>query len=103
LLQQAKRFGVAYAPAYPLLLCNPASPHRESYCELVALAVSTPQRESLMVVCVCNAIRECEVRKAAQAGARCPASAYRSMGRKPRCGQCFSFAREIIGAELATA
>jgi bacterioferritin-associated ferredoxin len=56
-----------------------------------------------MVVCVCNAIRECEVRKAVQAGARCPASAYRAMGRKPRCGQCFSFAREIIGAEVATA
>jgi bacterioferritin-associated ferredoxin len=56
-----------------------------------------------MVVCVCNAIRECEVRQAAREGARCPASAYRAMGRKPRCGQCFTFAREIIGAEAAAA
>ncbi len=56
-----------------------------------------------MVVCVCNAIRECEVRQAAREGARCPTSAYKTMGRKPRCGQCFSFAREIIHAEAATA
>jgi bacterioferritin-associated ferredoxin len=52
-----------------------------------------------MIVCVCNAIRENEVREAARGGASCPTSAYRCYGRKPRCGQCFSFAREIIAAE----
>jgi bacterioferritin-associated ferredoxin len=52
-----------------------------------------------MIVCVCNAIREREVRQAARQGAICPTSAYRAVGRKPRCGQCFSFAREIIAAE----
>jgi bacterioferritin-associated ferredoxin len=56
-----------------------------------------------MVVCVCNALKECDVRKAARDGASCPSSAYASLGRKPRCGQCFSFAREIIASELATA
>jgi bacterioferritin-associated ferredoxin len=56
-----------------------------------------------MIVCVCNAIRECQVRKAARDGAACPTSAYAAYGRRPRCGQCFSFAREIIGAERATA
>lgn len=56
-----------------------------------------------MVVCICNALRECDVRKAARGGASCPSSAYASLGRKPRCGQCFSFAREIINAERATA
>ena len=56
-----------------------------------------------MIVCVCNAIRENDVRKAARDGASCPSSAYARMGRKPRCGQCFSFAREIISAEHATA
>jgi len=56
-----------------------------------------------MIVCVCNAIRETEVRAAARAGASCPTSAYRSRGCKPRCGQCFSFAREIIAAEIAAA
>jgi len=52
-----------------------------------------------MIVCVCNAIREGEVRAAARAGAGCPTSAYRARGCKPRCGQCFSFAREIIAQE----
>ncbi|HYI64825.1 MAG TPA: (2Fe-2S)-binding protein [Allosphingosinicella sp.] len=56
-----------------------------------------------MIVCVCNAIRESEVRQAARAGASCPTAAYKSRGCKPRCGQCFSFAREIIASELATA
>lgn len=55
-----------------------------------------------MVVCVCNALRECQVRDAARQGASCPTSAYRTFGRKPRCGQCFPYAREIIDAERAT-
>ena len=53
---------------------------------------------SLMIVCVCNAIRESEVRQAALEGASCPSSAYGRFGRKPRCGQCFSFARQVIAA-----
>ena len=56
-----------------------------------------------MIVCVCNAIREREVRQAARDGASCPTSAYRACGRRPRCGQCFSFAREIIAAERSAA
>ena len=56
-----------------------------------------------MIVCVCNAIRESEVRAAARAGAACPTTAYKIRGAKPRCGQCFSYAREIIAAELAAA
>lgn len=56
-----------------------------------------------MVVCVCNAIRECEVRKAARSGCRDPLSAYASLGRRPRCGQCVPFARQIIASEAAEA
>ena len=56
-----------------------------------------------MIVCVCNAIREVQVRQAARDGAACPTSAYRAHGAKPRCGQCFAFAREIIAAERAAA
>ncbi|CAA9543030.1 MAG: hypothetical protein AVDCRST_MAG23-2261 [uncultured Sphingosinicella sp.] len=56
-----------------------------------------------MIVCICNAIRENDVRAAARHGASCPSSAYRACGKKARCGQCFSFAREIIAAERATA
>lgn len=56
-----------------------------------------------MVVCICNAIKECDVRQAARNGAGCPNSAYRSLGRRAKCGQCFAFAREIISLERATA
>ena len=56
-----------------------------------------------MIVCICNAIRENDVRQAAREGASCPTSVYGRFGRKPRCGQCFSFARELIAAERATA
>lgn len=52
-----------------------------------------------MVVCVCNAIREKDVRAAARSGATCPSSAYAQVGCRARCGQCFPFAREIIAAE----
>jgi bacterioferritin-associated ferredoxin len=56
-----------------------------------------------MIVCVCNALRENDVREAARRGAKCPRSAYESLGRRPNCGQCFSFAREIIAAEQQAA
>lgn len=52
-----------------------------------------------MVVCVCNAIREKDVRNAARQGAASPCSAYAALGRRPRCGQCVPYARAIIDAE----
>jgi bacterioferritin-associated ferredoxin len=71
----------------------------EHYCERLALSIYP----IAMIVCVCNAIREADLRRAARDGASCPTSAYKLFDRKPRCGQCFSFAREIIAAERATA
>jgi bacterioferritin-associated ferredoxin len=56
-----------------------------------------------MIVCICNAIRESQVREAARNGASCPASAYAKVGCRARCGQCFSFARQVIQQERATA
>jgi len=59
-------------------------------------------RERCVIVCVCNAIREKDVRAAARQGARTPCDAYAAVGRRPRCGQCFPFAREIIQNEHRT-
>ncbi|HWW64393.1 MAG TPA: (2Fe-2S)-binding protein [Sphingomonadaceae bacterium] len=56
-----------------------------------------------MVVCVCNAIREQEVRDAVRNGASCPRSAYASLGKRLKCGQCLPFARDIVSTEGATA
>lgn len=52
--------------------------------------------ESLMVVCICNSIRESEVRDAVRKGATCARSAYAHLGRRPRCGQCLPFARQVV-------
>lgn len=54
-----------------------------------------------MVVCVCNAIREKDLRAAARDGAESPCQAYARFGRRPKCGQCVPFARSIIAAEQA--
>ncbi|WP_353205137.1 (2Fe-2S)-binding protein [Sphingomonas sp.] len=56
-----------------------------------------------MVVCICNAIRERDVRDAARAGSKTACQAYRALGRQPKCGQCLPFARSIIDAERAVA
>jgi bacterioferritin-associated ferredoxin len=59
--------------------------------------------EDIMVVCVCNAIREQQVREAARGGATNAGQAYRALGRQFKCGQCVPFAREIINEEHAAA
>jgi bacterioferritin-associated ferredoxin len=49
-----------------------------------------------MYVCVCNAIRECELRRAAL---RVPGDAeavYAALGKRPNCGQCLDDADEIV-------
>jgi bacterioferritin-associated ferredoxin len=57
----------------------------------------------MMVVCICNALRENEIRDAVRAGSAHPKCAYKRLGCEIRCGQCLPFAREIIQAERAAA
>jgi bacterioferritin-associated ferredoxin len=62
------------------------------------------EKDSHMVVCVCNAIRERDLRDVARDGQlRCAKAAYAQLGRKPKCGQCLPFARNIIKDAAATA
>lgn len=56
-----------------------------------------------MMVCVCNAIRERQVREAARQGSSTACQAYRALGLQPKCGQCVPFARSIIDEERAVA
>lgn len=49
-----------------------------------------------MIICVCNAIREEEIRGVASCGARCPRSAYAALGCEPQCCTCLDYAQEII-------
>ena len=62
------------------------------------------EKDSHMVVCVCNAIKESQLRDVARSGQlRCAKAAYAQLGRKPKCGQCLPFARNIISDVAATA
>ena len=57
-----------------------------------------------MVVCICNAIREKDLRETVRSGGVNNAcSAYAALGRRARCGQCVPFAQSIIKSELANA
>jgi bacterioferritin-associated ferredoxin len=53
-----------------------------------------------MIVCVCNAITEHELRDAAKTGARTPELAYEKLGCEPQCGTCLCYAQEIIDEEI---
>ena len=57
----------------------------------------------LMIVCVCNAIREKDLRAAVRCGSEKPADVYARLGRKPKCGQCLSFAKDLISIKPASA
>ena len=52
-----------------------------------------------MIVCVCNAIREDELRAAVRQGAPCPRSAYKSLGCEVQCGCCLPYDAEIVDEE----
>ena len=52
-----------------------------------------------MIVCVCNAIREDELRVAARDGATNPRAAYKALGCEPQCGCCLGCAQDIIDEE----
>ena len=49
-----------------------------------------------MILCVCNAISENEVRDLARAGARTPEEAYEALGHEPQCGSCLSYAQCLM-------
>ena len=54
-----------------------------------------------MIVCVCNAITEEELREVACGDACSPEAAYAKHGCEPQCGCCLDYAQEIIDDELA--
>lgn len=56
-----------------------------------------------MIVCVCNALAETEVRAAARAGAATPEAAYAALGCEVQCGACLCYARDMIDEELRLA
>jgi bacterioferritin-associated ferredoxin len=49
-----------------------------------------------MYVCICNAIRESELREAARCHVGDPDAVYEKLGCRPQCGQCLDEAATIL-------
>ncbi|MEW4448701.1 (2Fe-2S)-binding protein [Qipengyuania sp. JC766] len=52
-----------------------------------------------MYTCICNAIRECELRRAARVIPGDAEAVYAALGKKPNCGTCLEEADELIHEE----
>jgi bacterioferritin-associated ferredoxin len=51
-----------------------------------------------MYICICNAIRESDLRQAALSCDGDATATYARLGKRPNCGQCLAEAQEIIDA-----
>lgn len=52
-----------------------------------------------MYVCVCNAIRECEFRRAAHQAQGDAEEIYAALGARPQCGSCLEDAELLLQEE----
>jgi bacterioferritin-associated ferredoxin len=52
-----------------------------------------------MYICICNAIRECELRRVARHCGGDAESAYAALGKRPNCGSCLDDAEAILFEE----
>ena len=52
-----------------------------------------------MYICVCNAISECELRRAARRCAGDAERVYNALGKRPQCRQCLEDAQDILFEE----
>lgn len=54
-----------------------------------------------MYICICNAIRESELRCVARTTSGCAETAYAALGKRPNCGHCLDDAEEVLADERA--
>ena len=55
-----------------------------------------------MYICVCNAIREDELRRVARCVPGDAEACYAALGKKPSCGTCLEEADETVAEERAS-
>ena len=53
-----------------------------------------------MYICICNAIKEIELRETVHKGARNAEGAYSDLGVKFECAQCKEHAEDVINDEI---
>ncbi|MEM7703108.1 MAG: (2Fe-2S)-binding protein [Pseudomonadota bacterium] len=56
-----------------------------------------------MYICICNAIRETDLRQAALSHGGDAEATYATLGKRPNCGQCLGKAGKIIDQERSAA
>ena len=56
-----------------------------------------------MYVCICNGIKDKQVRKAVKNGAETVGRVFKAHGCKPECGQCVGCMRSVIQEEVSPA
>jgi len=61
------------------------------------------KRIRTMYVCICNAIRETDLRTVARCCRGDATALYGALGHAPQCGQCLDEAEDIIAEETASA
>ncbi|HEY5567568.1 MAG TPA: (2Fe-2S)-binding protein [Gammaproteobacteria bacterium] len=49
-----------------------------------------------MYVCICNGVRDREIRQAAMTGLRSARAVYSHLGKPARCGRCLDLAARLI-------
>jgi len=52
-----------------------------------------------LYICICNAIRESDLREAACGTSGDAEAVYAAMGKRPNCGQCLKDAQAIVAEE----
>ena len=52
-----------------------------------------------MIVCICNAIKEEELREVARQGVTDPEEAYAVLGKAPQCRVCLDHAEDVMDCE----
>ena len=52
-----------------------------------------------MYICICNAIRETDLRRAARKNGGDAEAVYAAMGKRPNCGTCLLDAEDILSEE----
>ena len=64
------------------------------------IILNSNEGTACMYVCICNGIKESELRHLAQGGAETAEQAYTALGIQPDCAKCVGFAQSIIDEEL---
>jgi bacterioferritin-associated ferredoxin len=69
-----------------------------SWSHKFGLANQSQERPS-MYICICNAIRESDLRAVARITSGCAETAYAALGKHPNCGNCLCEAEEVLAHE----